>query len=251
MVTVTLNTADSFVNYWSRNLPGNKIDLDLYGLRLSTKHIESFRGHEPRVRNLSLQGAFKFEREANARLFWTLICNCSSLLELSVRTRFIYFMDHLHWCCYRPPICQSLKSLIIGYCRLSDKAMALLAAAIEKGSVLSEFGISSWRVGDADITPIIFGDNRLEKFSLRYYDLGAAEVGAFFLSAKRHNNWKHLILNTYTLGYGFNLNIFTSSLRVASKSPAKIDFGRVARPASISKVIDLKEIIFGDRVAFV
>ena len=159
-------------------------------------------------------------------------------------------MDNLHWCCYRPPICQSLQSLILGFCKVGEKAMALLAAAIEKGSVLREFGISSWDVNDADITRVILGENNLEKFSLKCYYLGEREVVAFLLAAQKHNKWKKLILRLYTPGHGFNLNIFTCSLRVASKSSAKIRLHCATKPANVSEIMNLKQIVFGDRVKF-
>ena len=250
MPSVMFTTANGFANYWSGNLGGESIDLVLLGINLSNKEIETFRGHESTVRKLSLQRSFGFQKEGNERLFWTLIGNCSNLIHLHIDIKSVFFMDNLHWCCYRPPICQSLESLILGFCKVSEKAIALLAAAIEKGSVLREFGISSWEVKDADITPIILGDNSLEKFSLRYYDLGEAEVGALLLATRKRNQWKQLILRLYTPVHGFNLNIFTCSLRVASKSSAKIHLHSVTKPASLSEILNLKQMAFGDRVKF-
>ena len=161
-------------------------------------------------------------------------------------------MNHLHWFCYRPPVSHSLKTLLLGFCTVREKAMALLAAAIERGSVLTEFDISSWSVDDADITRIILGENRLEKFLLHCYDLGETEIGAFLLAARKRNQWQHLNLGLYTPGNGFNLNTFTWSLRVASKSPGRIRFysNGGGKPPDIFELMNLKQIAFGDRVKF-
>ena len=128
--------------------------------------------------------------------------------------------------------------------------MALLAAAIEKGSVLTEFGIFFWSVDDADITRIILGKNRLEKLSLYCYDLGETEGGTFWLAARKRNGWKHLLLGLYTPGHGFNLNVLTWSPRVASEPPARIGLCCGVKPPDISKLMKLKGMAFGDRVKF-
>ena len=75
------------------------------------------------------------------------------------------------------------------------------------------------------------------------YDLGEKELGAFV-----YNRWQHLILRLYTRYYRISLNVFKRSLRVASKSPAKIDLYGVAKHADISKLKDLKQVAFGDSV---
>ena len=62
---------------------------------------------------------------------------------------------------------QFVNTLILGFCKEGEKFITLLAAAIEEGSVLTEFGISSRKVYDTNITPIILGKNKLEKFWLR------------------------------------------------------------------------------------
>ena len=112
MPPVTLATAESFVDYWSRNHGGDNINLIFRRLALSSEHIESFRGHESRVAKLTFRGSFICHKKVNGILFWRLLCNCSSLISLDMGWSSKFFMDHFHWCCYRPSICQSLKSLI-------------------------------------------------------------------------------------------------------------------------------------------
>ena len=131
-------------------------------------------------------------------------------------------MERLHWCCFRLPICRSLKSLILGHCKVGERAMTLLAAAIQQESALSEFAISFREVKDADTTRIILGKNRLEKFWPLYYRLRETEVGAFLLAARKRNLWKHFVLGLNTYGHDTYLKVLTWILQVASKSPAEI-----------------------------
>ena len=250
MVAFTIGTAENFVYYWSRNLPRHRNSLILSGLRLSAKHIESFRGHEPTVTMLNIQNPYICQEEEDEKLLLTLVCNCSRLLELSLRSRNDFLVDHVYWCCYRPPIFKSLKTLILGFCTVGKRVMALLAAAMEKGSALTEFGISSWNLNDADITGIILGENNLQKFSLPFYDLGVEEAVAFVLAAREPNKWKHLILRPYTPDRNFDVKIFTWGLRVASKSSTKVSLHRFSDPKNISRLMELRRVAFGDRVKF-
>ena len=187
---VSFNRAKDFAAYWSSSRVANNIHLCLSFCGLRSRHIARFRGHESKVKALTLLSAEMCHTEADARLLWTLICNGSRLETLYVYSSHSFIMRHLHWCCYRPPICESLRSIAFVYCKINERTMAKLANAMEQANVLTSFQISTGSVDDADITRWILGDNQLHTLLLARHSLNKVESLALLKAAPKKSWWK-------------------------------------------------------------
>ena len=227
---VTLERADDFAAYWSSSRVANDIDLILTCRGLRSRHIALFRGHESKLSRLTLVRKGVCQRETDERLLWTLICNCSKLEHLTVSSRNKFITNHIFWCCYRPPVSESLTSMFFdSYCKMDEIIMRLLARAVEKASVLTSFKIHSSCAYDTDITRLILGDNQLQTISLAVYCFNETEASALLLSAQKKSKWKLLRLRPKSFGAMDDLKLFIRFLQVASKSSAQLEIFESSR----------------------
>ena len=247
---LSFNRAKDFAAYWSSSRVANNIHLSLSFCRLRSRHIARFRGHESKVKALTLLSADMCHTEADARLLWTLICNGSRLETIHIYSGHMFIMRHLHWCCYRPPICESLTSIVFVYCKIDERTMAKFAKAMEQASVLTTFQIFTNNVDDADITRLILGNNQLENLFLSRHHLNEVESLALLMAAPKKSWWKLLSLSSYNTMVMDRFKLFRRCLQATSRSSATVTIFDNCNLLGFSECKQLAAVAFHGRVSF-
>ena len=237
---VGFDRARDFAAYWSSSRVANDIHLYLCFQGLRSRHIARFRGHESKVKALSLLGPGLCRKEADERLLWTLICNGSKLEEICVSSIYRFVTSHIHWCCYRFPVCESLSKMVIFYWRIDERAMAKLAHAVEQANVLTTFQINTYDSDNANITRLITGDNQLESLLLSHYCLNEVESLALLLAAPKKSQWKLLRMRPRSFGAMDDMKLLIRFLQVASKSSAQLEIYESSHLPNKSEVVPSK-----------